>query len=59
MPRDARLTRAGPVLPERGWPKVVIRCYSRVILEFFTGISRKFVDQARSLEKSEQLRRAA
>jgi hypothetical protein len=31
----------------------------RVILEFFAGISRKFVDQARSLEKSEQLRRVA
>jgi hypothetical protein len=31
----------------------------RVILEFFAGISRKFTDQARSLEKSEKLRRAA
>jgi hypothetical protein len=31
----------------------------RVILEFFAGISRRFVDQARSLEKSEQLRRVA
>ena len=31
----------------------------RVILEFFAAISRKFVDQARSLEKTEQLRRVA
>jgi hypothetical protein len=31
----------------------------RVILEFFAGISRRFVDQARSLEKSEHLRRVA
>jgi hypothetical protein len=31
----------------------------RVILEFFAGISRKFTDQARSLEMSEQLRRVA
>jgi hypothetical protein len=31
----------------------------RVILDFFAGMSRKFTDQARSLEKLEQLRRVA
>ncbi len=31
----------------------------RVVLEFFAGFSRKLVDEARSLEKSEQLRRVA
>lgn len=31
----------------------------RVILQFFAGISRKFTDEARSLEKAERLRRAA
>ncbi|WP_037570357.1 hypothetical protein [Phaeacidiphilus oryzae] len=31
----------------------------RVILDFFYGISRKFTDEAASLEKSQQLRRVA
>lgn len=31
----------------------------KVILEFFAGISRKFTDQARTMEKTENLRRAA
>jgi hypothetical protein len=31
----------------------------RVILEFFAGFSRKLLDQARTLERSEPLRRAA
>ena len=31
----------------------------RVVLEFFSGLSRKFTDQARSMEKSENLRRVA
>jgi hypothetical protein len=31
----------------------------RIVLDFFAGFSRKLVDQARSLEKSEQLRRVA
>lgn len=31
----------------------------RVILDFFAGISRKFTDEARTLEKSEKLRRVA
>lgn len=33
--------------------------FLRVILEYFAGITRKFTDQARSLEKSENLRRVA
>lgn len=31
----------------------------KVILEFFAGMSRKFTDQARTMEKSENLRRVA
>jgi hypothetical protein len=31
----------------------------KVILEFFAGISRKFTDEARTLEKSQNLRRVA
>ena len=31
----------------------------RVVLEFFAGLSRKFTDQARSMEKTENLRRVA
>lgn len=31
----------------------------RVVLEFFAGLSRKFTDQARSMEKAENLRRVA
>jgi hypothetical protein len=33
--------------------------FCRVILEFFAGLSRKYTDQARSMEKSENLRRVA
>jgi len=31
----------------------------KVVLEFFAGVSRKFTDQARSMEKTEKLRRVA
>jgi hypothetical protein len=31
----------------------------RVILEFFAGISRKVTDRARSMERSEKLRKVA
>lgn len=31
----------------------------RIVLEFFAGLSRKFTDQARSMEKTENLRRVA
>ncbi len=31
----------------------------RIILELFAGLSRKFTDQARSMEKTEKLRRVA
>ena len=31
----------------------------KIILEFFAGISRKFTDQARTMEKSEHLHRVA
>lgn len=31
----------------------------RIVLEFFAGVSRKFTDEARTIERKENLRRAA